>query len=91
MIASFILLHRRIFMKKRLFSLLFAGILALYALPQTVLAAGSLSNFQKINTYAAGQFADVPAAEWYADEVWLAYEYGLVTARRRIPIHPCRT
>lgn len=65
-------------MKKRLFSLLFAGVLVLYALPLTVQAAGSLSNFQKIRTYASGQFADVPVSEWYADEVQLAYEYGLV-------------
>lgn len=65
-------------MKKRLLSLLFASILALYVLPLTVLAAGTLSNFQKMHTYAAGQFADVPAAEWYADEVRLAYEFGLV-------------
>lgn len=65
-------------MKKLLFSLLFAGVLVLYALPQAALAAGSLSNFKKIHTYVAGQFADVPASEWYADEVQLAYEYGLV-------------
>ena len=65
-------------MKKRIISFLLIFILVLLLLPLTVLAAGNLSNFTKTHTYAAGQFGDVPAAQWYTDEVQLAYEYGLV-------------
>lgn len=64
-------------MNKRVVSSLLVFVLALFLLPVTALAAGSLSNFTKTNTYAAGQFGDVPAAEWYAEDVRIAYEYGL--------------
>ena len=50
-------------MKKRLLSLLLTGALCL-SLSAPALAAG-LENFQKTNTYTAGQFTDVPAGEWY--------------------------
>lgn len=65
-------------MKTRILAFLLVVILALFILPLTALASGSLSNFSKDYIYAAGQFKDVPIAEWYADEVRLAYEYGLV-------------
>jgi hypothetical protein len=65
-------------MKKRLISLLLVFVISLFILPLTVFAAGTLSNFKKVHTYAAGQFGDVPGTEWFADEVRLAYEYGLV-------------
>lgn len=40
-------------------------------------AAGSLSNFQRINTYE-NNFSDVPAEQWYAESVSAAYEFGLM-------------
>ena len=33
------------------------------------------SDFSKTNSYSDGQFADVPATEWYAPSVKDAYEY----------------
>ena len=65
-------------MKKRIVSLLLAGVMAASALPGIASAAG-LSNFQKSNTYTPGQFADVPAGSWYAAGVQSAYELGLMT------------
>ncbi len=65
-------------MRKRIISTLLVFVTAYLLLPMTAFAAGSLSNFTKNKTYAAGHFSDVPAYEWYADEVQIAYEYGLV-------------
>lgn len=65
-------------MKKRLISFLLIIVLSLFVLPLSVQAAGTLSNFSKTNTYKEGLFKDVPKTEWYADDVQLAYEYGLV-------------
>ena len=45
-------------MKKRILSLVLAGTLCL-SLSAPALAAG-LDDFQKVNTYTAGQFSDVP-------------------------------
>ena len=39
---------------------------------------GSLSNFEKKNTYEPGLFSDVPEGEWYTESVAAAYEYGLM-------------
>ena len=65
-------------MKRRVLSLLLAGVMAASALPGIASAAG-LSNFQKSNTYTPGQFADVPAGSWFAAGVQSAYELGLMT------------
>ncbi len=75
-------------MKKRLLSILLVIILAFAVLPVTALAAGSLSNFQPVNTYLPGQFSDVPASQWYADEVQLAYEYGLIDGKTETTFQP---
>ena len=56
-------------MKKRIVSLLLAGVMAASALPGIASAAG-LSNFQKSNTYTPGRFAA---------GVQSAYELGLMT------------
>ena len=59
-----------------------AGALALALsvsmLPGAALAAESLDNFQKVNTYTAGTFTDVAADSWYAGNVKDAYELDLV-------------
>ena len=34
--------------------------------------------FAKTGTYTEGQFTDVPATEWYANEVASAFELGLM-------------
>ena len=59
-----------------------AGVLSV-----TSAAAGSLSNFSQVNTYD-GQFSDVPADQWYADEVELVYEYGLVNGKTSTTFEP---
>ena len=38
----------------------------------------TMDNFQRIQTYTAGQFIDVAATAWYANNVKDAYEYGLM-------------
>lgn len=42
---------------------------------------GSLSNFVKVNTYTVGEFTDVSATTWCADNVQTAYEYGLMSGK----------
>ena len=37
-----------------------------------------LGNFVKVNTYTAGQYTDVPATSWCAENVKTAYEYGIM-------------
>ncbi len=64
-------------MKKRIVSVMMIIILLAGILSFNALAAGSLSNFTKVNTYN-GQFTDVPDLQWYAGEVQLVYEYGLI-------------
>ena len=73
-------------MKKRLLSLLLTGALCL-SLSAPALAAG-LENFQKTNTYTAGQFTDVPAGEWYAANVQAAYELGLMEGSSASTFNP---
>ena len=72
--------------KKRLLSLLLTGALCL-SLSAPALAAG-LENFQKTNTYTAGQFTDVPAGEWYAANVQAAYELGLMEGSSASTFNP---
>jgi S1-C subfamily serine protease len=67
-------------MKKRLLTVFLVAVFLL-SLSTEALAAGSLSNFSRVNTYAGGMFTDVPSSQWYADEVQLAYEYGLVNGK----------
>lgn len=43
-----------------------------------VLADPGLSNFKAVNTYTAGQFADVAASYWGAPNIAKAYELGLM-------------
>jgi hypothetical protein len=64
-------------MKKRVVSVLMIIVLLAGVLSVNALAAGGLSNFSKVRTYS-GQFTDVPSSQWYADEVQLVYEYGLI-------------
>ena len=40
--------------------------------------ASSAAGFNKVNTYTPGQFADVPAEQWYASSVSSAYELGFM-------------
>jgi len=56
------------FNRKTVLGILLAGIM-------TVSASAA---FSKTNTYADGQFTDVPASEWYAKEVKSTYELGLM-------------
>ena len=62
-------------MKRKLLSLLLCAVLALGVLPAPAFAG--YENFTEQQPYT-GQFADVPSDAWYAENVELAYEYGLV-------------
>ena len=73
-------------MKKRILSLVLAGTLCL-SLSAPALAAG-LDNFQKVNTYTAGQFSDVPAGSWFAPNVQAAYELDLMTGSSATTFNP---
>ena len=42
------------------------------------LAVSASAAFVKTGSYTEGQFADVPATEWYASEVASAFELGLM-------------
>lgn len=48
------------------------------ALLALLLSASAQAAFEKTNTYADGQFADVPSDAWYASEVQSTYELGLM-------------
>jgi hypothetical protein len=65
-------------MKKRIIAVLLTILLVFCILPATSYAAGSLTNFAKVNTYTSGQFTDV-SSQWFATYVQAAYEYGLMT------------
>jgi hypothetical protein len=47
-----------------------------------------LNNFKAANSYRQGQFADVPAAAWYANNVKKAYEFGLVKGVSNTSFNP---
>lgn len=68
--------------RKKVLSAVLAGVLSLSLLPGAALAdeAGTpgLENFQKSQSYTAGQFADVADGSWYSGAVQAAYEYGLM-------------
>lgn len=64
--------------RKQIGSMLLATVMFFSALPLTAYAAGTLSNFRKVNTYRNGLFYDVPSNIWYEDGVRSAYELGLM-------------
>ena len=66
-------------MIKKLASL-FLAISMVLALHTPSFAAND-TDFQKINTYQPGQFSDVSATDWYAENVKITYEYGLMTGK----------
>lgn len=41
-------------------------------------ASPGLSNFQPVNTYHPGQFTDVASSDWFAPNVELSYEMGIL-------------
>lgn len=58
------------------------------SMPVSVKADEGLDNFQKAQTYTAGQFTDVKSSSWYADSVKLAYEFGLVKGESTTKFNP---
>lgn len=64
--------------KKRLCSLLLTVALLLGLLPS---AFAGYENFTAQTTYTPGQFTDVADSAWYADNVRVAYEYGLINGQ----------
>lgn len=68
-------------MNKKIVAYVFALIMLFTVTPAAVFAAeeaGSLDNFVKVNTYTEGQFSDVDASDWFADNVATAYKLGLM-------------
>jgi S1-C subfamily serine protease len=74
-------------MKKSVVSLTLAVLMLLCAFPLNAVAAGSLTNFTKKNTYTPGQFTDVQN-QWFAPYVQAAYEYGLVNGSSATTFSP---
>ncbi len=72
-------------MKKRLLAGLVAVIMIIVILPASALAAGGLSNFSEVRPYTTGQFQDVPTDSWYAEDVRIAYQYGLIDGKQQTP------
>jgi len=75
-------------MKKRVLSALLAALLLAVTAPLPASAAGGLGNFTRVNTYVSGQFTDVPPDAWYAPNVQLAYEYGLINGKSATAYEP---
>ncbi len=70
-------------MKKRIVTILLTLCLMVTLAIPAMAAGGNVSgpglaNFQKINTYQQGQFYDVSAGDWFADNVKAAWEFGLM-------------
>jgi len=53
-------------------------LLSLLLLSSLSVPALAISGFRKVNGYTPGQFTDVPADSWCADNVQTAYEYGIM-------------
>lgn len=71
-------------MKRKVLSLLMAAVLAIGLLPT---AFAGYENFSAQAAYT-GQFTDVPADEWYYENVRAAYEYGLIDGRSETQFAP---
>lgn len=74
-------------MKQRIISFLLVLVMALFVLPLTVLATGSLSNFSQLKVYPAGQFLDV-TDQWFAADVKASFEYALVDGTSQTTFSP---
>lgn len=72
-------------MRKTVSLLLAASLLLVLCAPAS---AAGLTGFQKVNTYEAGHFSDVDASKWYAENVQIAYEYGLMTGKSSVKFDP---
>lgn len=74
---------------KKIISVLISLILALLSI-QIVFADGngSMSNFAKVKAYASGQFTDVAEEAWYAENVKLIYELGLISGTSESTFEP---
>ena len=59
---------------KRIISLILALMLCL----SLCIPASAANGYVKVNSYTPGQFKDVPADSWCADNVKTVYEYGIM-------------
>lgn len=69
---------------KKAFSSFLASAVAVTAL----LAMSVHADFAKTKQYTDGQFTDVPAAEWYAQSVKDAYEFGIMNGDSATTFNP---
>lgn len=72
---------------RNLCSLVLSAALILSLMPGVFAAEGTLNNFQKVQTYS-GQFADVPAGEWYTPNVQAAFELSLMKGNSDTQFNP---
>ena len=73
---------------KRITSLLLCLILLFSLTPYVYAAESGLQNFQKIFEYTPGKFNDVNSDLWYAENVKVAYELGLVQGNSDTTFNP---
>lgn len=74
-------------MKKKISALIMTAVL-LFAMSPLALAAGSLSNFRKTETFLSGQFSDVSASHWAYSNIKSSYEYGLMNGQSATTFAP---
>ena len=67
---------------------LFLAVIMLLGLISSTHAAEGMGNFEKSQTYTAGQFTDVAASAWYASGVQSAYELGLMKGSSDTAFNP---
>ena len=75
-------------MKKCAVSAIAAITLVASMLPSSFASESNYSNFRNIRTYAAEQFSDVSASDWYYSIVKTAYELGLVNGSSSTTYNP---
>ena len=73
---------------KRITSLLLCLILLFLLTPSVFAVDSGLLNFQKIYEYTPGKFNDIESTSWYAENVKVAYELGLVQGNSDTTFNP---
>lgn len=73
-------------MKRKMLSLLLAALPLMGAFPAEAFAG--YENFSAQADDRPGQFADVPESAWYAENVRMAYEYGLINGQSATSFAP---
>lgn len=75
-------------MTKRIISLCLALVLTLSLIPFAAADNAGLHNFKKEFIFGTNTFTDVPAGQWYTENVQLAYELGLMKGASATTFNP---